>query len=218
MLTALFIKDMVGFFNKEGNAMFKYLFMLIGLLNSFAIVSAQEFETNSFSEKLQNSNSSSFTNLPYESSDSSESYIEFDDFPDNAFPDFDSIESHFEENSETVFEKKSHDFASIPDVDETIGLQSDFGIDIYGHPSAIVNGCINVVSGEYQESAIDFTLAGAKPLNIQRNYCGGKSKKNSFLYGWQLNHGAKLFSYLSKHDHLYASIKGGNRHGVRYKV
>ncbi|MBA3603693.1 MAG: hypothetical protein H0W50_08645 [Parachlamydiaceae bacterium] len=46
---------------------------------------------------------------------------------------------------------------------------SDFGIDIHGHPCAIINVYVNVVSGEHQESATDFSLPGVKTPNVQLN-------------------------------------------------
>ena len=81
----------------------------------------------------------------------------------------------------------------------------------------MVNGCVNVISGEYQESHTDFAMPGAIPLNVQRYYCSGGCRKHSFLYGWQLSHGAKLLSYRSKHDHDCAVLKGSDRHGIQFK-
>ncbi|MBA3603243.1 MAG: hypothetical protein H0W50_06310 [Parachlamydiaceae bacterium] len=174
-------------------------------------------QTAKSSKNYHNNNShTSSSNSPHVST-TTDDLIEFDDFPDNRLPELVYTEPLFEEESKAIFEKKTHDFTSLPDADEIISLQSELGIDIHGHPSALVNGCINVISGEYQEAAIDFSLPGVKPLNIQRNYFGGKCKKKSFLYGWQLSHGAKLFSYWSKHNHFYAFIKGSERHGVFYK-
>ncbi len=198
--------------------MFKYLFMAISLfLSSGVVLASGSKRVNDGSEDFRSSEFITTTNSTYaNSTESTNAVIEFDDFPNNTSPDLKSLESIFSDCSESVFEKKSHDFASIPDTDETIDQQSDFGIDIHGHPSAIVNGCVNVVSGKYQESATDFSLPGVRPLNVQRNYFGGKCKKSSFLYGWQLSHGAKLFSLETK-DQFYAFIKGSDRHGVRFK-
>jgi hypothetical protein len=58
-------------------------------------------------------------------------------------------------------------------------------------------------------------------LEIQRYYCGGNGEKgcdrHSFLYGWQLNHGAKLFtSTKAKAGSVCTVIKGSNRHGVLF--
>jgi hypothetical protein len=53
---------------------------------------------------------------------------------------------------------------------------------------------------------------------MQRYYCGSsKCEKHSFLYGWQLSHGAKLLFYQSKHRHDNAILKGSDRHGIHFK-
>ncbi len=91
------------------------------------------------------------------------------------------------------------------------------GIDFHGFPSAIVNGC-NVISGQFQDNAVDFKMPGAMPLQLQRSYSGGRCVKSNFLYGWQLNHGAKLLCHKSRHRHDCAVLKGSDRHGVLYRA
>jgi hypothetical protein len=71
----------------------------------------------------------------------------------------------------------------------------ELGFDIYGFPSAIVNGCVNIISGEYQQTEMDFSMRGALPFQIQRSYGGAGCKRHSLLYGWQINQGASLLSY-----------------------
>lgn len=134
--------------------------------------------------------------------------IQFDDFPDNSEPDIELL----------LYDEKNFDeFGQAPTLDETIKEQSKLAIDIHGIPSAIVNGCVNVISGEYQEVATDYTLPGAVPLNLQRYYCGGKCTKASFLNGWQLSHGAKLLSYIDPKHYDCAILKGSDRHGTQFK-
>lgn len=144
--------------------------------------------------------------------------IIFDDFPDNSIP---HLNFQADNASSDILAKKLDDFFPNDDIEETIKQQSEFALNLYGLPSGIVNGCVNVISGEYQETATDFKLPGVRPLSLRRYYCGSNGKKgcqkHSFLYGWQLNHGAKLFSCQRDiFDSSYAIIKGGNRHGVLF--
>lgn len=144
----------------------------------------------------------------------SELAIEFDDFPNNSTPD---LESLFED-SPAIVAKEFKDFSEVPDSADTIDQQSEFALDFHAFPSTVVNGCVNVMSGDYQEATVDFSLPGSLPLELQRYYCGSrKCEKYSFLYGWQLTHGAKLLFYKSKHNHDNAILKGGDRHGIHFK-
>ena len=139
--------------------------------------------------------------------------IKFDDFPDNSIPELDS---DFNDSEDFEF-KEPHQFISKPDTAETIEQQSELGVDFHAFPSAIVNGCVNIISGEYQETATDLSIPGIKPLNMQRYYNGNKCKRHSFLYGCSLTHGAKLFCYKSN-NHDNAILKGSERHGTLYKT
>ncbi len=174
----------------------KFLFIYICLFSSIISISSQEVVVEQLTES------------------ESDLEIEFDDFPDNSNPD---IESLFDEFSDDYELKELGDFIQRQNPADTIEQQSELGLDFHGFPSSIVNGCVNVMSGEYQETATDFTLPGAMPLNMQRYYCGGKSERHSFLYGWQLSHGAKLLCYKTKYRHDCAILKGSDRHGALYR-
>ena len=146
--------------------------------------------------------------------DHSEFAIEFDDFPDNSTPELEFLL----EDSPDFVAKELNDFAEVPESANKIDQQSEFALDFHTFPSTIVNGCVNVMSGEYQETAMDFSLPSSLPFDFQRSYCGSrKCEKHSFLYGWQLSHGAKLLFYKSKHNHDNAILKGGDRHGIHFK-
>ncbi len=144
--------------------------------------------------------------------------IQFDDFLGDGSPSESDFDPEADEEADEIKEKAFKDFDSLPDDSETIDDQAEFAIDIHILPNAIVNGCVNVLNGEYQESTVDFSLPGATPLNFQRFYCGSGSRKYYFLSGWQLNHGAKLYhGKKTKHKHKAAILLGTNRHGVMYQ-
>lgn len=138
--------------------------------------------------------------------------IHFDDFPDNSLPDLAAMGDDLPDEITVKFK----DYESTPDFKEIIDEQGEFGVDVHAFPSAMINGCVNIISGEYQETATDFLLPGGKPFELQRHYCGAGCQKHSLLYGWQLSQGAKLLTYQIKRCD-YAVIKGSDRHGVRFK-
>lgn len=169
--------------------MLRYLFTLFLFFCSLTI-GANEGSSRFFTENISN-----FT-------------IKFDDFPDNSIPDFDSID-------ESGPIPKKFEFDSVPDDEDTIDQQSEFGVVNYEFPSAMVNG-VNVLSGEFQEAPTDFALPGAMSLNVQRYYSSGDSKKQSLYYGWRLSHGAKLFTRHTNHFRVF--VKGSDRHGVLFRA
>lgn len=135
--------------------------------------------------------------------------IAFDDFPDNSAPDFEALD-------EFPIAKKFKEFDSQPDLDDTVALQSELGIHSFDCPNTLVNGSVSVITGEFIENARDFSFPGNNTFDIQRSYHSGKCCKQSIHYGWQLNHGGKLFTW-RKHNHKHAFVNGGIRQGVHYK-
>jgi hypothetical protein len=140
--------------------------------------------------------------------------VEFDDFPDNSIPD---LEELFNGSSPNFIPKSAYHFTSMPDQNELIDEQSELGLDVHGFPLAVVSGCVNVISGDYQENTVDYSLPGASPLKLQRNYFGNGCRKHSFLSGWQLSHGAKLLTFETLLFNANAVLKGSDRHGVHFK-
>lgn len=162
--------------------MSKYLFTLICFCYALTPITAKESWAD---PTISNSDITASEN-------DDELTIEFDDFPDNSLPDLTSL---VEQSLSEKVRKKFKDFEPMPDPEDAIDKQCDLGNDVYGFPSAMVNGCVNIISGEYQEVTTDYTLPGTVPLTMQRFYCGAGCNKHSLLYGWQLSHGAKLLSY-----------------------
>src|SRR5262245_40666629 len=104
----------------------------IGMFKYFlAILSACSLMNVQASEEIQSGNADA--DFP----------IEFDDFPDNSTPDLEQI-------FEDCMPKDLEDFTTLPETSEIIDQQSQFGVDFHGFPNTIVNGCVNVISGDFQ--------------------------------------------------------------------
>lgn len=145
-----------------------------------------------------------------ETSTESENYgIEFDDFPDKAIPNFEAYDTF-------PIAKNFKEFDSQDGLDDTIPLQSELGIHSFDCLNALINGSVSVITGEFFESTKDFFLPGSNSFDIQRSYHSGKCSKQSIHYGWQLNHGGKLFTW-KKHNHKHAFVNGSIRQGAHYK-
>ncbi len=60
--------------------------------------------------------------------------------------------------------------------------------EVAGEPSAIVAGCVNAVTGSYNDAEIDVYLPGPEPLSLQRFYNSSR-QQGSFLFSeWTYNH------------------------------
>lgn len=60
--------------------------------------------------------------------------------------------------------------------------------DLQGTPSAIVNGTVNVITGDYIDSDVDLIIPGAEPLTAERSYISSNNTMDTLCYGWSLNH------------------------------
>lgn len=67
---------------------------------------------------------------------------------------------------------------------------------IDNEPSALVNNCVNVITGEYTDQQVDLVVPGAVPLVLSRNYSSQDFRSYWFGLGWHLNH----WGFLKKHD------------------
>lgn len=54
--------------------------------------------------------------------------------------------------------------------------------------SAIINGCVNAISGDYMQSSNDLVVVGPEPLVFERFYTSSDYQTRSLYSGWRHNH------------------------------
>ena len=59
---------------------------------------------------------------------------------------------------------------------------------IEGDPSAIVAGCVNVITGEFCDFQQDLVSVGTEPLILERSYSSSDSTIGELGFGWHFNH------------------------------
>lgn len=63
-------------------------------------------------------------------------------------------------------------------------------------PTAIINGCVNAITGSYVEASTDLIAPCAEPIYIQRSYSSNNAikfkKAGSLCHTWYLNHGGDI--------------------------
>ena len=59
-------------------------------------------------------------------------------------------------------------------------------------PSAIVNGSVNAISGDYNYSSVDYTLTGPDPYILGRSYSSSSNEKLTLGTGWSFFHPTTL--------------------------
>lgn len=77
------------------------------------------------------------------------------------------------------------DVYSIKDSIYTDGM---FLANMHGEPSSIVNGCVNAITGDFNDHEVDFVLGGSDPLVLERSYCSMDQRLGSLFHGWNQNH------------------------------
>ncbi len=109
----------------------------------------------------------------------------------------------------------SMDTIEVPKPEEILNNSSVL-TEFEGLPSALVAGCVNVITGDYQETEVDLTLPGAFPLELTRHYSSSNKRKGTLMQGWNIGHGGKLL-FSKKTRHEYAVVKGCGRGEMLYK-
>ncbi|MDP1835199.1 MAG: DUF6531 domain-containing protein [Chlamydiales bacterium] len=72
-------------------------------------------------------------------------------------------------------------------------------------PSEIVAGCVNILTGSYTHTALDFALPGPEPLTFQRIYCSGDRRDGfSLCDNWTYNHPKEAI--IAVHNDFYRLI------------
>jgi RHS repeat-associated protein len=81
-----------------------------------------------------------------------------------------------------------------------------------GGPSAIVEGCVNAITGHFFDSYTPVTIPGVVPLTVQCTYCSAEKE-------WNFQHMPKLVVGQSNgKNHLYARYQGDNGSGITYRA
>lgn len=67
-------------------------------------------------------------------------------------------------------------------------------VNLEGEPSAIVNRCVNAISGDFIDCQIDLVVPGPQPIVIQRSYSSAEDNNGLYLFshGWNLNHEGEI--------------------------
>lgn len=113
-------------------------------------------------------------------------------------------------------EEDSFGVTDLPSSLEHLQSQNEQAMDFSTFPSAIVAGCVNVITGDYFEHVTDVVLPGTGGFKIERSYSSRACKRGTFQYGWDINHGGKVLRQHS-HNHMYGYVKGTERSGTLYQ-
>lgn len=82
-------------------------------------------------------------------------------------------------------------------------------IDLEGEPNAIVNNCVNAITGTFLDSETDLVVPGARPITIQRSY---SSSNENRWGGWSSNFTATLFLSRMGDRYTIDSFEGSGVH------
>lgn len=66
--------------------------------------------------------------------------------------------------------------------------------NLCGIPNACVAGKVNVVTGDFVQYDVDFTIPAQNTLLIERSYSSSYGQKGSLAFGWSLNHFTNLIT------------------------
>lgn len=78
-------------------------------------------------------------------------------------------------------------------------------LDFDGTPSAVIAGCVNVITGDYFECEDDLSTPGPVPITISRYFSSGSKEKGELLDFWDLNLGGRVKTARTK-NHRYATV------------
>lgn len=82
-------------------------------------------------------------------------------------------------------------------------------VDFDGEPSAVVGGCVNVVSGNYVENCTDIEIYGHEKLSFERSYASGSPIRDVPFSNWYHNHeGRVVISKKKKEHHAWETNRG----------
>ncbi len=65
--------------------------------------------------------------------------------------------------------------------------ENTYLIDLQGMPTSIVAGCVNAITGNYNEGNRDLLVPGANPIPLIRSYNSSKLDEGTLQFGWDIN-------------------------------
>ena len=91
--------------------------------------------------------------------------------------------------------------------------------NIDGESSALVHGCVNVITGDFLDGQTDLELAGGSPLTLQRYYCSSDQSLGSLFHGWHHNlWGVLSQQFSSRHNYAVTKGVGGGQYVFKERV
>jgi Domain of unknown function (DUF6531) len=104
------------------------------------------------------------------------------------------------------------DFEVISKSSELLDPQSNSSLAAFERePSSIVEGCVNVITGDFFESDADLILAGHDPLTVERSYCSSDNRIGSLLHSWVHNHWMFVFKEWDRNSSNSILVQNGSQ-------
>jgi RHS repeat-associated protein len=120
-------------------------------------------------------------------------------------------------NNFSFADEEAFGATDLPSSFDHLASQNEQAMDLSCFPSSIVDGCVNVITGDYFEHAADVVMPGTAGIKIERSYSSRGCKRGTLQYGWDINHGGKVIRQHST-NHRYAYVKGTERNGTLYQL
>ena len=76
-------------------------------------------------------------------------------------------------------------------------------IDLKGLPSSSIDGCVNVITGNFTPYAVDLIVPSSNPITLSRSFNSGSPKHGDLCDAWTTNFGGKV-SMISNEDQKQA--------------
>lgn len=73
--------------------------------------------------------------------------------------------------------------------------------NVNGDPTAIVGGCVNVITGDFFDTQRDLYMVGGEPLVLERSYCSSDFSMGGLSNGWHFNLQGMINNYTWKGPH-----------------
>ncbi|WP_079978283.1 RHS repeat-associated core domain-containing protein [Parachlamydia acanthamoebae] len=109
---------------------------------------------------------------------------------------------------EDLLLEPSEEIARTPRSKEKNDIRISFA-NLLGIPNGIVEGMVNVVTGDFVQHDIDLVLPSSTPLTLERTYASSFGSHGSLSVGWNFNHYKVLHLYPIQKDRFEALLNEG---------
>ncbi len=92
--------------------------------------------------------------------------------------------------------------------EQNLAKMPDTWANIEAEPSTFIHGCVNAITGDYVESAVDIYIPGVDPLVLQRCYVSSDQETFSPSKGWRSNHQGFLNGEYDSSHYLFCDMQG----------